>query len=469
MRTRIALPKRGRRIHFIGIGGAGMGGIAEVMHSIGYAVSGSDLQQGSMTQRLVNLGIKVSIGHKAENVQGCDVVVVSSAVQNDNPEVIEAKIKRIPVIPRAEMLGELMRFGHGIAIAGTHGKTTTTSLVASILSEGNLDPTFVIGGKLNSLDTHACLGSGEYLVAEADESDASFLYLKPIMAVVTNIDAEHMETYQHDFNNLVQTFEQFLQQLPFYGLAILCIDDAAIREHILPAITKPVLTYGFAEDAEIRAIEIQQQQGQTRFKVLRGQVHSLDITLNLPGKHNVLNSLAAIAVAQEIGVGEHVIKAALQGFSGIGRRFQTQNLILSKGEILLIDDYGHHPNEMAAVFRAISEGWPNRRLVVIFQPHRYTRTRDFFVQFVQVLAQVDIVFLLEIYSAGEKPIAGIDSNSLSDAISKQNTNKTIFVAQHKDILENLLAILQPNDIVLTLGAGNIGMIAKQLSADLRKF
>ncbi len=462
---KIELPKRGRRIHFIGIGGAGMGGIAEVMHSIGYAVSGSDLQQGAMTQRLANLGIKVQIGHNAGNVHGCDVVVVSTAVKENNPEIQEARKLHIPVIPRAEMLGELMRFRQGVAIAGTHGKTTTTSLIASILAEGNLDPTFVIGGQLNSLGTHAGLGTGRYLVAEADESDASFLYLKPIMAIVTNIDADHMETYQHDFSKLVHTFESFLYQLPFYGLAILCIDDPIIRKQILPVITKPILTYGFSEEADIRAIDISQKQGQTQFKVLRGQFHSLDVSLNLPGRHNVLNALAAIAVAQEVGVSEQVICNALQSFSGIGRRFQMQNLTLPQGEILLIDDYGHHPREMEAVFSAIREGWPKRRLIVVFQPHRYSRTRDLFDDFVEVLCQVDILLLLDVYSAGEAPIAGADGKTLAEAINAHK--QTIFIEQHHQLLEKLLPQLQDNDIVLTLGAGNISAISIYLLNTLR--
>ncbi|MCV6639396.1 UDP-N-acetylmuramate--L-alanine ligase [Candidatus Albibeggiatoa sp. nov. NOAA] len=465
MQQKIELPKRGRRIHFIGIGGAGMSGIAEVMHSIGYAVSGSDLNQGAMTQRLANLGIKVQIGHNAENVHGCDVIVVSTAVKEDNPEVQEARKLHIPVIPRAEMLGELMRFRQGMAIAGTHGKTTTTSLVASILAEGALDPTFVIGGKLNSLGTHAGLGYGDYLVAEADESDASFLYLKPIMAVVTNIDADHMETYEHDFSKLVQTFEDFLHQLPFYGLAILCIDDPVIREQILPVITKPVLTYGVSEDADIRATDIQQQQGQTRFKVMRGQIHSLDVTLNLPGQHNVLNALAAIAIAQEVGVNENAIRSALQSFSGIGRRFQMQDISLPQGDILLVDDYGHHPREIEAVFSAIHEGWSERRLVVLFQPHRYSRTRDLFDEFVEVLSKADVLLLLDVYAAGEARIEGADGQALAQAIADKT--QTIFIEQHDQLLEQLLPQLQDNDIVLTLGAGNIGAISSYLSGELK--
>jgi len=456
------LPKRGRRIHFIGIGGVGMGGIAEVMHSLGYAVSGSDLQKSLMTQRLASMGVRVQIGHEEKNVQGCDVVVYSSAVKVDNPEMQEARKQRIPLIPRAEMLGELMRFRQGIAIAGTHGKTTTTSLVASLLAEGGLDPTFVIGGKLNSLGTHASLGSGEYLVAEADESDASFLYLKPVMAVVTNIDADHMETYQHDFNKLRETFFEFLQQLPFYGLAILCLDDPVIREQILPEITKPTLTYGLAEDADVRAVEIQQHEGQTRFKVLRDQLYWLDVTLNLPGKHNVCNALAAITIAHEVGVSDAAILRALHSFSGIGRRFQKQTLQIQQGEILLIDDYGHHPRELAAVFQAIRDGWQQRRLIVVFQPHRYSRTRDLFDEFVEVLAQVDVLFLLDIYAAGEAKIAGVTGDSLVQAIHAKSGNAPVFVPQQDKLANLLLNVLQDQDIVLTLGAGNIGTLATTL-------
>jgi UDP-N-acetylmuramate--alanine ligase len=461
-RKRNHLPKRGRRIHFIGIGGAGMGGIAEVMHSLGYAVSGSDLHKNAMTQRLTSLGVRVQIGHEEKNVQGCDVVVYSSAVKADNPEMQEARSQRIPLIPRAEMLGELMRFRQGIAVAGTHGKTTTTSLVASLLAEGGLDPTFVIGGKLNSLGTHASLGAGEYLVAEADESDASFLYLKPVMAVVTNIDADHMETYQHDFNKLRETFFEFLQQLPFYGLAILCIDDPVIREQILPEITKPTLTYGLSEDADVRAVEIQQHEGQTRFKVLRDQLDWLDVTLNLPGKHNVCNALAAITIAHEVGVSNAAIQRALHSFSGIGRRFQKQILKIQHGEILLIDDYGHHPNELAAVFQAIRDGWQQRRLVVIFQPHRYSRTRDLFNEFVEVLSQADQLFLLEIYAAGEAKIDGISSGTLCDTIQQKTGRTPILVAQQDKLAELLLNSLQDQDIVLTVGAGNIGAVATTL-------
>jgi UDP-N-acetylmuramate--alanine ligase len=460
-------PKRGRRIHFIGIGGVGMGGIAEVMHRLGYAVSGSDLQKSAMTRRLSDLGIKVYIGHKAEQVHGCDVVVISSAVKSDNPEVLLARSQRIPVVPRAEMLGELMRFRQGIAIAGTHGKTTTTSLIASLLAEGHLDPTFVIGGRLNSVGTHASLGSGDYLVAEADESDASFLYLKPVIAVVTNIDADHMDTYHQDFNELKQTFVKFLQQLPFYGLAVLCIDDAIVRE-ILPQITKPVLTYGLSEEADIRAVAIQQNGGQTYFKVLRDDLPWLEVTLNLPGEHNVCNALAALTVAHELEISDQAICKALQLFSGIGRRFQTQSIRTAQGEILLIDDYGHHPREIVMVLKAIRAGWQNRRLVVAFQPHRYTRTRDLFNDFVEVLIKVDVLLLLDIYSAGEAPITGAEGQTLYQAISHHSHLKTHFIAHPSQLITVLPSILQDQDILLTLGAGNIGAIAATLPNELSR-
>jgi len=460
------VPKRGRRIHFVGIGGAGMGGIAEVMHSLGYAVSGSDLSKNSMTQRLNSLGIKVYVGHTAENVYGCDVVVISSAVKEDNPEVQAARQRHLPVVPRAEMLGELMRFRQGIAIAGTHGKTTTTSLAASLLAEGGIDPTFVIGGKLNSMGTHASLGSGEYLVAEADESDASFLYLKPVMAVVTNIDADHMATYDNDFDILKQTFNDFLQQLPFYGLAILCIDDPVIRESFLPIITKPILTYGLSEDATISATNITQHQGQTHFTLLREQLRWMDVTLNLAGEHNVLNALAAVAIAHEIGVSDNAIKTALANFSGIGRRFQMQTLQITQGEILMIDDYGHHPREIEAVLKAIRDGWANRRLVVVFQPHRYSRTHDLFNDFVDVLATIDVLLLLDVYAAGETPIEGADGQSLFQAVAAKNSHQTIFVEENAQLPTLLKDVIQDQDIVLTLGAGNIGAIAANLPDQL---
>ena len=445
------LPKRGRRIHFVGIGGAGMGGIAEVMHRIGYAITGSDLSKNNMTQRLTALGVKVQTGHKAEHVHGCDVVVISSAVTEENPEVQAAREQRIPILPRAEMLGELMRFSEGIAVAGTHGKTTTTSLIASILAEGNLDPTFVIGGRLNSAGTHASLGSGKYLVAEADESDASFLYLKPTMAVVTNIDADHLKTYNNDFNLLRKTFADFLQQLPFYGLAVLCIDDPVI-EDMLPQLTKHKITYGFSEKADIRAVNLQQKQGKSYFSVLHNQLPWLDIELTLPGKHNVNNALAAIAVAHELGVSNIDINRALSNFSGIDRRFQMKTI----GEILHIDDYGHHPCEIAATLDAINAGWNDRRLVVAFQPHRYSRTHDLFDDFVEVLSKIENLILLDIYPAGENPIEGVTGESLCDAIAQKTGVKPQLVQQVAQLKSTLTPLLKNQDILLTLGAGNIG-------------
>jgi UDP-N-acetylmuramate--alanine ligase len=445
------LPKRGRRIHFVGIGGAGMGGIAEVMHRIGYAITGSDLSKNNMTQRLTALGVKVQTGHKAEHVHGCDVVVISSAVTEENPEVQAAREQRIPILPRAEMLGELMRFSEGIAVAGTHGKTTTTSLIASILAEGNLDPTFVIGGRLNSAGTHASLGSGKYLVAEADESDASFLYLKPTMAVVTNIDADHLKTYNNDFNLLRKTFADFLQQLPFYGLAVLCVDDPVI-EDMLPQLTKHKITYGFSEKADIRAVNLQQKQGKSYFSVLHNQLPWLDIELNLPGKHNVNNALAAIAVAHELGVSNIDINRALANFSGIDRRFQMKTV----GEILHIDDYGHHPCEIAATLDAINAGWNDRRLVVAFQPHRYSRTHDLFDDFVEVLSKIENLVLLDIYPAGENPIEGVTGESLCEAIAEKTGVKPQLVQQVAQLKSTLTPLLKNQDILLTLGAGNIG-------------
>ena len=462
----LALPKRGRRIHFVGIGGAGMGGIAEVMHRIGYAVSGSDLHKNSMTRRLMDVGIRVRIGHHPEHVHGCDVVVISSAVTEANPEVKTARALGLPIIPRAEMLGELMRFRQGIAIAGTHGKTTTTSLIACLLAEGGLDPTFVIGGQLNSVGTHAGLGTGEYLVAEADESDASFLYLNPVMAVVTNIDADHIRTYHSDFNQLRQTFVDFLQQLPFYGFAVLCIDDPVIQA-ILPQLTKPMITYGLSTEAHICATNIQQKQGQTYFEVLFDQSPWLQITLNLPGKYNVQNALAAIAVAHEVGVSGPAISRALSGFSGIGRRFQMQTIPIASGEILHIDDYGHHPYEIAAVLQAIEDGWPSRRLIVAFQPHRYTRTQDLFEDFVQILATVQILLLLDIYPAGETPIAGVDGETLCQAIRAKGQTELQFVAQPEQLPHQLQPLLQDQDILLTLGAGSIGAVAATLANHLK--
>ncbi len=458
-----------KRIHFVGIGGVGMGGIAEVLLNLGYNISGSDLQDNAVTRRLREGGATIMLGHKAGNVSGCNVVVTSTAVKADNPEVVAAHAQRIPVVPRAEMLAELMRFRYGIAIAGTHGKTTTTSLIASVLAEGGVDPTFVIGGRLNSAGTHARLGEGRYLVAEADESDASFMHLQPMMAVVTNIDADHMETYGGDFEVLRRTFIEFLHHLPFYGLAVLCIDDAEVRG-ILPAISRPVRTYGMTEAADVYASDLRQEGNRTHFNVHRaGQDDSLAITLNMPGKHNVLNALAAVVVAQEIGVADEAIKRALDRFEGIGRRFEINGEIMlanDAGSVLHVDDYGHHPREVAATIEAIRQGWPERRLVVAFQPHRYSRTRDLFEDFTQVLSKVDALVLLEVYPAGEAPITGADGRALARAIRLRGQVDPVFVENIEDLAPTLKGVLQDGDILLTLGAGNIGAAAAGLGAQL---
>lgn len=454
---------RMRRIHFVGIGGAGMSGIAEVLINLGYTVSGSDIAENVGTQRLASLGATIFIGHASSNCEAVDVVVVSTAISASNPEVVRAHELRIPVIPRAEMLAELMRFRFGVAIAGTHGKTTTTSLVASVLAEGELDPTFVIGGKLNSTGTHARLGESRYLVAEADESDASFLYLQPMIAVVTNIDADHLSTYDGDFERLHATFLEFLHHLPFYGQAILCIDDDDVRR-LLPDLTRPTVTYGICDDADIRAKNIRQIGHQTHFDVYFNHVNTkLSITLNMPGKHNVLNALAAIAIARELGVEDKKIQQALIQFEGIGRRFQSYGEIaFAQGQVLLIDDYGHHPSEVAATVDAIRQGWPTRRLVVVFQPHRYTRTRDLFEDFVQVLSSVDVLVLLEIYPAGEEAIIGADGRALTAAIRARGQVAPVFVEDMHELDEIVPGLLQNDDILLTLGAGSVGTVAPQL-------
>jgi len=454
---------RMRRIHFVGIGGAGMSGIAEVLINLEYQVSGSDIAENIVTRRLADMGAKIYIGHDKGNIETADVIVVSTAISAENPEVVEAHKLRIPVIPRAEMLAELMRFRYGVAIAGTHGKTTTTSLVASVLAEGDLDPTFVIGGKLNSTGTHARLGESRYLVAEADESDASFLYLQPMIAVVTNIDADHLETYGGDFERLHATFLEFLHHLPFYGQAILCIDDDDVRR-LLPDLTRPTVTYGTSDDADIVASNIAQKAHQTYFDVkFVGSDEVLPITLNMPGKHNVLNALAAIAVARELGVEGSKIQQALLQFEGIGRRFQSYGDIqMEQGQVLLVDDYGHHPSEVAATIDAIRRGWPERRLVVIFQPHRYTRTRDLFEDFVQVLSAVDVLVLLEIYPAGEEPIQGADGRALTAAIRARGQVEPVFVEQLHELNEVLPGLLNDGDVLLTLGAGSIGTVPAEL-------
>ena len=455
--------KRIRRVHFVGIGGVGMSGIAEVLINLGYQVSGSDLQMNPGARRLADLGAQVFVGHAAENVSAAEVVVVSSAVAKTNPELEAARHGKIPVVSRAEMLAELMRFRYGIAVAGTHGKTTTTSLTASVLAEAGLDPTFVIGGRLNSAGTNAQLGSGDYLVAEADESDASFLHLQPMIAIVTNIDEDHMETYGGDFQRLKDTFSEFLHHLPFYGLAVLCLDDPGVRA-ILPGVNKPVITYGLGEEADIRAVDIERMGFRTRFKVLRaGCDAGLDVVLNLPGGHNVLNALAVIGVATELGVDDVTIRRALAGFKGIGRRFQLNGeLPWGRGVITFVDDYGHHPREVAATLDSARQAFPGRRLVVVFQPHRYTRTRDLFEDFVGVLSKVDVLVLLDVYSAGEAPLAGADGRSLSRAIRLRGLVDPIFVPKADELGEVLPKILRAEDVVLTLGAGSVGALAAEL-------
>ncbi len=455
-----------RQIHFVGIGGVGMGGIAEVLLNLGYDITGSDINTNAVTTRLNELGATIHIGHSEKNISNSDVVVTSTAVQSDNPEVIAAKSLHIPVVPRAEMLAELMRFRYGIAVSGTHGKTTTTSLLASVMAEGGMDPTFVIGGRLNSAGTNARLGSGKYLVAEADESDASFLHLQPMMAIVTNIDADHLETYGGDFNNLKDTFVEFLRHLPFYGLVVACLDDENIRE-ILPDLGRTIITYGIDNDPDYRAHDIKQKGIKTFFKVAHdGDDNWLTVTLNMPGEHNVLNALASIIVAHQVGVDKKAIACALEKFEGIGRRFHLENITLNDAgktkNISLIDDYAHHPSEVAATIKAIRSGWPGQRLVVAFQPHRYTRTRDLFEDFCMVLSQVDVLVLLEVYSAGEDALTGADGRALSRAIRMRGQVDPVFVEQVELLPETLVGILHDNDILLTLGAGNIGAMSARL-------
>ncbi|VAW80687.1 UDP-N-acetylmuramate--L-alanine ligase [hydrothermal vent metagenome] len=456
---------RVRCAHFVGVGGVGMSGIAEVLLNLGYQVSGSDLRENAVTQRLALQGARIWFGHSAEHVADCDVVVVSSAVSEDNPEVKAARERRIPVVPRAEMLAEIMRFRHGIAVAGTHGKTTTTSLVASLLAEGGLDPTYVIGGRLNSSNSHARLGSSRYLVAEADESDASFLYLQPMLAVVTNIDADHLSTYEGDFRRLRQTFVEFLHHLPFYGLAVMCVDDPHVRD-VLPELTRQVRSYGIdTEDADIRATNLH-QQGQKMFFEIHQQDHPvLNVVLNLPGRHNVLNALAAVAVARELDVADSAIQNALENFAGIGRRFQINGEVdIDGGSVLLIDDYGHHPREISATLEAVRNGWPGRRLVVAFQPHRYSRTVDLFDDFTQELLNCDLLLITEVFAAGESPVAGADGRALCRAVRGRGRVDPVFIEEVEALPAVLKDLLQPGDVVLTLGAGSIGAVAARLPA-----
>ena len=451
-----------KNIHFVGIGGAGMSGIAEVLLNLGFKVSGSDLANNATTKRLVKFGATVYQGHATENLGKADVVVVSSAVNEQNPEVIAARAHNIPVIPRALMLAELMRFKQGIAVAGTHGKTTTTSLIASILAEAGMDPTFVIGGKLEAASANAKLGTGEYIVVEADESDASFLHLSPILAVVTNINQDHMETYEHSFEKLKSAFVEFLQQLPFWGMAVVCVDDANIRA-ILPQVTKPVMTYGFSEEARIRASNVRADNGKMHFTVSRinGKTTTFDVTLNLPGEHYVLNALAAIAIASELNVPDKAIVKALAEFKGVGRRFERYGEVKAKagGTFTLIDDYGHHPVEMQAVIAAARAAFPKRRLVMAFQPHRDTRTRDCFEDFVRVLSSADAVLLTEVYSAGEAPIVAADTRTLIRAIRVLDKVEPIFVETTDALPEAILNVAQANDVVIVMGAGSIGQVA----------
>ena len=455
-----------KHLHFVGVGGAGMSGIAEVLANLGYTVSGSDLAESATTRRLAAQGVQVCIGHAAANIAEADAIVTSTAVKADNPEVLAARERQIPVVPRAQMLAELMRLKQGIAIAGTHGKTTTTSLVTSILAEGGLDPTFVIGGRLNAAGANARLGQGDFLVAEADESDASFLYLSPVISVVTNIDADHMETYGHDFERLKGAFVDFLNRLPFYGVAVLCGDDANVRS-ILPRVPKQIVTYGVGEGVNFRAEAIRAVDGQMHFDVVRsnGSESRLSIVLNLPGHHNVLNALAAIAVATELQVSDEAIIKALAEFKGVGRRFQRYGEIAladGSGSYTLIDDYGHHPVEMAATLAAARGAFPGRRLVLAFQPHRYTRTRDCFEDFVKVLCGTDALLLAEVYAAGEAPIVAADGRSLARALRVTGKVEPVFVENIADMPATITACARAGDVVLTMGAGSIGAVAGKI-------
>ncbi len=450
-----------KHIHFVGVGGAGMSGIAEILHNLGYAVSGSDQADGAVTRRLAELGIRIHIGHDAAHIEGAEALVTSTAVKGDNPEVIAARSRRIPIVPRAVMLAELMRLKKGIAIAGTHGKTTTTSLVTSVLAEAGVDPTFVIGGKLNSAGANSALGSGEYIVVEADESDASFLNLLPVLSVVTNIDADHMDTYGHDFARLKQAFVDFLHKMPFYGSAVLCTDDPGVRS-ILPMISRPVISYGLGEDVQVRAVDVQALPGgQMRFTCQRRNgvtLPDLQITLNLPGEHNVRNALAAIAIATELELPDAPIVAALAKFGGVGRRFQRwgDHPARDGGQFTLIDDYGHHPVEMAAVIAAARGAFPGQRLVLAFQPHRYTRTRDCFEDFVKVLGSADAVLLTEVYAAGEAPIVAADGRAMTRALRVAGRVDPVFVDDIAELPQVILEQARGGDVVIAMGAGSIG-------------
>lgn len=453
-----------KHIHFVGIGGSGMSGIAEVLLNLGYTISGSDLGSNAASKRLAQLGANVVQGHAAENIDGADAVVTSTAVKGDNPEVIAARAKHIPIVPRAMMLAELMRLKSGIAIAGTHGKTTTTSLVASVLAQGGLDPTFVIGGLLNSAGANAKLGSGDFIVAEADESDASFLNLLPVIEVITNIDADHMETYGHDFARLKQAFIEFTQRLPFYGVAVLCLDDANVRE-IMPFVSKPIVTYGFHADADVRAVDATAANGKMHFTVVQDGYENMQVSLNQPGMHNVQNACAAIAIAREVGVSDEATQKALSEFNGVGRRFTRYGEIAlaNGGTFALVDDYGHHPVEMAATLAAARGAYPGRRLVLAFQPHRYTRTRDLFEDFVRVISDADAVVLAEVYAAGEAPILAADGRSLSRALRVMGKVEPVFVEDILEMPDSIVRILKDGDVVIVMGAGSINAVPAKLA------
>jgi UDP-N-acetylmuramate--alanine ligase len=459
--------RRIHTIHFVGIGGSGMSGIAEVLLNLGYAVQGSDLKHGEVTRRLESLGAKVMIGHEAANVNGADVVVVSSAINAANPEVALALAQRIPVVKRAEMLGELMRFRYSIAVAGTHGKTTTTSLVASVLAEGGTDPTFVIGGRLKSAASNARLGAGEFLVAEADESDASFTHLQPMIAIVTNVDADHLGTHGGDFGKLKLSFVEFLHNLPFYGLAVICNDDANARD-LIPQIARPYITYGFDETADVRAVDVERLPGRSKFTVLRPNgAPPLPVTLNLPGRHNILNALAAISVATEVEIDDQAIQRALASFQGIERRLQwLGDIETAAGRVTLVDDYGHHPTEVAATVEAARQGWPDRRVVLVFQPHRYTRTRDLLDEFAQVLADSDALVVAEVYPAGEAPIPGADGKALCRAIRSRGRVEPVLLKTLDELPQALAGIVRDGDVILTMGAGLIGAASRELPHSL---
>lgn len=466
----VAVPEMRRihKIHFVGIGGSGMCGIAEVLMNQGYEISGSDIRASSVTERLEGLGIEVFIGHRADNVTNADVIVTSTAVADNNPEVVEAESRRLPIVPRAQMLAELMRYRHGIAVAGTHGKTTTTSLLASVLGFSGMDPTFVIGGKLNSAGTNAKLGGSRYLVAEADESDASFLHLQPMVSIVTNIDADHMSTYDGDFFKLKKTFVDFLHNLPFYGVAIVCIDCSVVRE-LLPEIKRQVITYGFSKDADYRAVNVRQQGMNTSFELIRrskAEDAPVTIDLSIPGRHNVLNALATFATASDEGIRDQVIAEGLSHFEGVGRRFQVLGEFNTlAGEVMLVDDYGHHPTEVDVTIRAVRDGWEDKRLVMIYQPHRFSRTRDLYEDFVDVLSRVDVLLLMEVYPAGEEPIIGADSRSLCRSIRQRGMIDPIFIGCPEDVESVLADVLEDGDLLLTQGAGDIGALALRLASN----